>query len=67
MKVKSFVVGVAEGVDPSMERLDMMVADLGDVVIHSLVDTVYSAEVNSSGKPPDERIVRVVIYTPETS
>ncbi len=64
MKVKSFVVGVVEGVDRSMKRLDEQVEQLGDVTIHSVTDTVYSAVLNRAGRPPDELIVRVVVYTP---
>ena len=66
MKVKTFVVGLVDGVVPSLTRLDECVAELGNVVIHSLVDTVYSADSNSLGRPPGERIARVIVYTPES-
>lgn len=67
MKVESFIVGVANGIEPAFKFLDQCVADLGDVMIHSVTDTSYPKELNRFGCPPDDCIVRVVVYTPLSS
>lgn len=64
MKVKSFVAGTASGLDSAISILDKMVEGLGEVNIHSLVDTVYQGElVENSPSPGLPRIVRVVVYS----
>jgi len=63
MKVKSFSIGLADGVDQGMETLDKLVAKLGDIDIRSVTDTVYSEELSRwSPGPKGPLIVRVVVY-----
>ena len=62
MKVKSFTVGTVNGVDDAIEFLDENVRRLGnDIVIHSIVDTVYEGEIAKQDN--GSRIVRVIIYS----
>ncbi len=61
MKVMSFVVGTANGLTESMERLDARVAELGKVTIWSVTDTVYQTQ-----DPKYPEIIRVVVYEPRT-
>lgn len=64
--VESFSVGLAEGISGAMEVLDRQVAGLGDIIIHSITDTHYTAEQNGSyGTAPGPRLVRVVVYSME--
>lgn len=62
MRVKSFVVGMAKGIDGAMEHLDKDVAELGDIHIHSVTDKYYSDEQGMFDVCPGPRMVRVVIY-----
>ena len=60
--VKSFAVGIMNGLDSSMGKLDNLVAELGDITIHSLTDTYYS--YNQEHCPDNgPSIVRVVVYS----
>lgn len=61
MKVKTFVAGVANGVRDAFSMLDQDIADLGDIVVHSVVDSIYSEQ--QLGPKMDTRIVRVVVYS----
>lgn len=63
MKVKSFSVGMVNGVDGCLETLDKMVAELGQIEIHSLVDTTYPEEMSLDGPCPGPRVARVVVYS----
>lgn len=62
--VKSFVVGVANGIELSLQRLDELTEVLRASVIHQVTDTYYSGEQegNYAKDGPGPRIVRVIIY-----
>jgi len=65
MKVKSFSVGLANGVCDSIKALDKYVLELGDVQIHQLTDTFYPSiaeMIGIGGNPFSPHIVRVVLY-----
>jgi len=64
MKAKSFTTGLSGGIEHSMGILDKFVADLGDIVINDITDTVYSAQLNHNGHPPKAVIVRVITFIP---
>ena len=64
MKVKSFEVGLVNGVGFSMKKLDQCVNELGDINIHSVTDTICPDHVNTLGEAPGARIIRVIVYTP---
>ena len=60
MKVKSFHAGMVRGMTYAVGRLDKEVRELGDIKIHSVVDTLYPKEV--SGESFGEVLIRVVVY-----
>ncbi|MCG2701003.1 hypothetical protein L6267_02455 [Candidatus Parcubacteria bacterium] len=65
MKVKSFVAGLAKGIEEATKLLDGHVAGLGNIKIHSSIDTVYdSKEVTqyNACSPGLPMMVRVVVY-----
>ncbi|MDO8743341.1 MAG: hypothetical protein Q7J30_02195 [Candidatus Azambacteria bacterium] len=67
MKVKSFVVGIANGIDGSMMLLDESVAKLGKIKIHSVTDTVIppGVVIRTGEKKASALIFRVIVYTLE--
>ena len=64
MKVKTFVVGLANGYTDSLESLDRMVREkLGeDIRIHSLQDTFYRAVGEHVTSGLSNHIARVIVY-----
>lgn len=60
MKVKSFSVGIGDGISMSIEKLDEFVKELGNIKIYSIVDTLYPKEV--SGEKCGVILTRVIVY-----
>ena len=66
MRVKSFKVGVANGLTESLEYLDDQVNGLGNITNHSLADKYINDGEGHQfdlGCCPGPKIVRVVVYT----
>jgi hypothetical protein len=67
MKVKSFSVGLANGMSEALNYLDKQVQELGKVNSISVTDTLYSGEIEKffTGKNecPGPHLVRVVVYS----
>lgn len=65
MMVRTFHKGLANGLHVALEDLDKDVASLGNVTIHSVQDSLYqNTLIRMGGKPTEQLMVRVVIYTP---
>ena len=60
-EVKTFVVGLANGISSSMQRLDELVKGLGSITIQSIVDTPYEDTIGGDN-PRGPHIIRVVIF-----
>lgn len=67
MKIKSFCIGLANGITSAYEKIDeQVVKEIGDkVVIHSVTDTVYyQSEItkHNDATPLLPHLIRVVVY-----
>ncbi len=62
MKVKSFVVGFAKGLEGAFQRLDESTVQLGNINIISCTDTLYHEDPTYNNLPAGPRVVRVIIY-----
>lgn len=61
MKVKSFCVGLANGIEWAIEALDKFVSNLGNVQIHQVTDTLYTD--TNTDFTFSRTIVRVITYS----
>jgi len=63
MRVCTFHCGLANGLPFALKKLDEKTAELGNVTIQSVQDTLYRDTCVVEGGPPTEQVmVRVVIY-----
>ena len=67
MKIKSFCIGLADGITSAYQKLDeRVVKEIGnEVVIHSVNDTIYyqnEITKHNSATPLLPTLVRVVVY-----
>lgn len=65
MVVRTFYRGLVDGLHVALKDIDKEVASLGNVTIHSVQDSLYqNTIITLGGKPTEQLMVRVVIYTP---